>query len=91
MPLLFVAFGLFMLIAAVKGGDSMDKAITLLKGDFTGKNSFLVWLVALFAVGAVGYIKPLRPLSVAFLTLVMIVLFLSNKGFFKQFQEQIQS
>ena len=91
MPLLFIGLGIFLLIAAVRGGDNLKSAATLLRNDFTGKNSFFVWLIALFAIGALGYIKPLRPLSIALMTLVMLAIFLSKgTGFFDQVNKALK-
>lgn len=91
MPLLFIGLGVFLLIAAVRGGDNLKSASTLLKNDFTGTNSFIIWLVALFAIGALGYIKPLRPLSIALMTLVMLSIFLTKgNGFFDQITKALK-
>jgi hypothetical protein len=54
-------------------------------------NNFIYWGIALFIIGAAGYYKPLKPLSNAFLGLVILVLFISNRGFFARFMEQIKS
>lgn len=96
MPVLFLFVGALFLTAAVRGEDQTHKLMTLLKGDFTGKNNFLVWCLALGAVAGVGYIKPLRPLSNILLVLVFIAIILRNSGpdgrgnlltsFFKQIQ-----
>jgi hypothetical protein len=94
LPLLFIALGVFFLIAAVRGGDHLETALTTIKGDFTGENSFFVWMIALFVVGAIGYVPKLKPFSVAMLTLVLLSIFLSNSngengGFFVQFNKQV--
>lgn len=61
----------------------------LLKDDFTGKNNFVYWVLSILIVGAIGYIKPLQPVSRAFMLLIIIVLFLTNKGVFAQFNEAL--
>lgn len=42
-------------------------------------------------IGAIGYIPKLKGISDAFLVLVLLVLFISNRGFFNSFNAQIQS
>jgi hypothetical protein len=89
MPFVLLIVGLTLLVASVRNtqGDLFD----LVQKDFTGQNNFIFWLVSILVIGAVGYIPRLKPLSTAFLTLVVIVLFLSKGnpklkggGFFAQ-------
>lgn len=80
MPFLFIIIGVVMVVAAVRGTNT--DLVTLIKGDFTGKGNFIYWLVSILIIGAVGYIPDLKPVSRAFLVLVVIVLFLDNKGVF---------
>lgn len=96
MPLALILLGVLFLTAAVRGDkcngqQCSDLLFTTLKSDFTGPDNFIYWGLALFIVGGVGYYKPLKPMSNAFLGLIVIVLFLSNRGFFQKFLEQIQS
>ena len=88
MAFLFIAAGIFFLVSGVRGQSSA--ALKQLKGDFVGKDSYLVWVGAILLIGAVGYVDELRPISHAFLLLVIIVLLLSNGGFFQQLQTQFQ-
>ncbi len=83
MPVFLITTGLYFLIVGARG--TQDQVVRLLDGDFTGKNNFVAWLLAIFIVGAVGYVDDLQPLSDAFLTLLLIVLLLSNGGFFSKF------
>jgi hypothetical protein len=90
MPFALVLIGVILLVAAVQ--NTTPQLFTLIKGDFTGPNNFIYWFVAILIIGAIGYIPDLKKLSVAFLTLVIIVLFLSRGnangiggGFFQQF------
>lgn len=62
-----------------------------MQGEFTGSNNFLLWMVAIWLVGALGYIPGFKPISNAFLALLLIVIFLSNKGFFSQFQSALNT
>lgn len=89
MPFVVIIIGL-MLIAIGYNGTQKD-FLTLLKGDFIGPNNFIYWVLALFVLGLIGYAPKLKGFSDAFLALVLIALFLSNKGFFSQFISQIQS
>lgn len=87
MPFAFIIVGVLLLVSAVRNTSS--DLFTLVKGDFSGSNSFLHWLVAILIIGALGYIEPIRPLSRAFMALVIIVLFLSNQGFFAKFNQEV--
>lgn len=86
MPFVFLGTGLLLVITGVKGNAS--DLYQLLQQDFSGSNSFLYWLFAILILGAIGYIRPLQTLSRAFMALVIIVLFLHNKGFISEFQTQ---
>lgn len=93
MAFVFIIVGAIVLIAGVKGTQS--DLWTLLQKDFSpsqqqaGQHSFLAWFLAILVIGAVGYIQDLRPLSRAFMALVIIVLFLSNGGFFEQLNKEL--
>lgn len=89
MPLALLIIGIIFLTAAARGTHQL--LFDTLKDDFTGPNNFLYWGIALFVIGAIGYYKPLKPISTAFMTLVIVVLFISNRGFFEQFMRQIAS
>lgn len=93
MPFALIIVGLVLLVAAIRGTTSgPDGLFELVKGDFQGEGNFVYWVVSILIIGSIGYIPRLRPLSVAFLTLVIVVLFLTrgdpNKasgGFFEKF------
>ncbi len=92
MPFVFLALGLMLIITGAR--NTQDDLFTLVKSDFAGttggiSGSFLPWILAIMAIGALGFIKPIRPVSDAFLLLVIIVLFLSNKGVFNQLKAQL--
>lgn len=87
MPFALLIVGIVLVVAAVR--NSQNDLFTLLKGDFTGQNNFIYWMLAILLVGALGYIPSMTKLSRAFLVLILVVLFLSHKGFFTQFQQQI--
>lgn len=92
MPFILIIIGLMFTIAGVRGQET--QLLSLLESDFTGdgsfKGSYLAWIVAIGALGALGYIKKIQPIANAFMGLVIVVLFLSNKGFFTQFYSQVQ-
>ncbi len=89
MPFVLIIIGLVLLISGVRGtvvsSGQQEGLYDLVKGDFTGKDNFFYWFVAIMVIGAIGYIEDLQSLSRAFLALVVIVLFLSNGGFFQKF------
>ena len=89
MPLALLVVGILFITAAVRG--KQELLFDTLKDDFTGPNNFIYWFIAIFLIGAVGYYKPAKPLSNAFLTLVILVMFISNRGFFQKFMDQIGS
>src|SRR5271156_1965275 len=59
-----------------------------MQADASGQ--FLFWLAAIILIGAIGYIDELAPISNALLVLVLVVLFLSNRGVFAQFTAAVQ-
>jgi hypothetical protein len=87
MPFLFLISGIVLIVASVRGTN--QQLVTLLKGDFTGQDNFLYWSVSILLIGAIGYIDGLKPVSRAFLVLVVIVLFIKNKGVFQQFTQAL--
>lgn len=86
MPFVIIAIGITLLVSAVRG--TQDDLYALLKNDLWGKGSYAPWIISILAIGAVGYYRPLKPVTDAFLLLVIIVLFLSNGGFFDKFISQ---
>jgi len=96
MPFVLLIMGIALLVSSVRG--TQDQLFTLVKGDFTGQNNYVYWLVSILVIGSVGYIQDLRKLSTAFLVLVVLVLFLTRGnthaiggGFFEQFTKQLAS
>lgn len=87
MGVTLIIIGAYLITSALR--DTQQNVADLLHGDFTGQKSFIPWIVAILIVGAVGYIPTLQPISDAFLVLLLVVLFLSNGGFFEQFFKDI--
>jgi hypothetical protein len=81
-----------MTVAGIRGTNPQLWA--LIKGDFVSQNggtSFLMWVAAIAVVGGMGYIPRLKPLSIAFMTLLLVVLVVSKKGVFSQLQQFLQT
>lgn len=85
MPLFLLIIGVVFLVASVRGEHKLF--FETLKGDFTGPNNFIYWGLSIWVIILVGYVKALKPLSDAFLVLVILMLFLANRGFFDRFME----
>lgn len=87
MPLALLMIGVMLIVAALRGTER--ELFALIKSDFTGPNNFIFWVLSLYLISALGYIPQLRKLSNTFLVLVVLALFLSNKGFFAKFMGAI--
>ena len=81
MPYAFFVVGIVLLVASYRntGGELAGQ----LKNDFgSGRTGFLPWFTALLVIGSIGYIRPLKPVANSLLVLVVVVLFLANRGIF---------
>lgn len=89
MPFALVVIGLLMIVTGAK--DTHKDFAKELASEFTGqpKENFLWWIVAFGAIGAVGYAPQFRTFSRTFMGLMIVVLLLSNAGFFAKLQEAI--
>ncbi len=88
MPFALIVIGIVLVTSAVR--DTTGDLFALVKKDVTGKNSFAYWILSILAVGSIGYIQDLQKFSRVFLVLLIVVLVLNNKGFFKQFQSAVK-
>ena len=88
MPFALLVIGVIILISAIRNTHKQLGA-QLVK-DFTGSGSFLVWIAAIAIIGMLGYIPKFETPSRAFLGLILLAMFLSNKGFFTQFNAAIR-
>jgi hypothetical protein len=90
MPFILIALGILFLVVAVQG--TQGTLFTLLKSEFVGNNSFVVFAAAFVVLGLIAYIKPVRPVAHALMALVFLVLLLTNgKGFFSQFNAALKN
>jgi uncharacterized membrane protein HdeD (DUF308 family) len=70
------AIGLIMVLTGIN--NTYAQFAAELQNDFgTG---YLKWAAAMLIVGAFGYIPELKTLSIAFMVLILLSIFLSNKG-----------
>lgn len=86
MPFVLFVIGALLVVSGVK--KTQGELFALLRGDLVGSNSFVPWVISILFIGSLGYIKSIRPITNSFLVLVIIVLFLSNGGFFDRFTTQ---
>lgn len=76
MPFVLLFLGILFFVVSIQG--TQTNLFTLLKSEFVGSNSFVVWAAALIVIGLLGYIKPIKPISHAFMVLIVLVLVLAN-------------
>lgn len=89
MPFALVTIGLLFIVTGFQ--DTYKEFFTEVEGDFTGQDSFIYWLVSLGLLGSLGYVDQLKTFSRASMALLLIVMFLANKGgVFAQFNQEIQ-
>jgi hypothetical protein len=75
MPILFIAVGVVLVSSGVFGDPVALWG--LVKGDFSGPNNFIFWLVAIVLLGALGHIQGFERLSKLFMVLVVLALLLT--------------
>jgi hypothetical protein len=85
MPFVLLLFGIILILVGYQG--TQGQFFSLLKGDFTGSGNFIYWIISIGVVGSIGYIPKFKGISNAFMALIIIVLFVSHKGFFAQFSQ----
>lgn len=79
--------GVVLIVAGARGKSSELGAIV--QDDFVSQPSYFVWILAVATIGIIGSFKPLKEASNAFYALLIIVLLLSNRGFFAEFNRQV--
>lgn len=87
MPFVLVVAGLVIMISAVRGTEG--ELGHQLSSDMFGSGGYIYWGAAILAIGMIGYVPKLKGLSIAFLSLVLLSMILSNSGFFAQMQSQL--
>lgn len=89
MGLPLIIIGLLMVITGGRGTYGQFGA--QVASEFAGpwKQSFTAWLLAIGILGAIGYIQPLQKISRWLMALVIITIFLANKGFFAKFTQAL--
>lgn len=92
MPIFILFVGILLVVVGIN--NKIPELMSLVKEDFrpseAGVSGFHVWILAIFVAGALGYVKQLKPVANAFLVLIIVVMLLSNKGFFAQFTSAIE-
>jgi len=83
MPFALLFIGILAFVSAYR--DTLPSLGTLLKGDFSGAGNFLYWVVVLVIIGSLGNFAMFRSSSKMLLLLVLVVMAISDKGFFAQF------
>lgn len=83
MPFALILLGFLAFVSAYK--NTLGTLGALLKADFSGAANFFYWIVALIILGGIGYYKPLQNTSKMLMLLVLVVMVISDKGFFSQF------
>lgn len=84
MALALLLFGFAFVAIGVRNTQSQISG--LLASDFSGAGSFWYFIAGIAAAGALGFYTPLRGASRGLILLLIVVLILSNEGFFAQLQ-----
>lgn len=87
MPFALSSIGILLIIVGFQ--NTYKAFFTQVGSDFTGQGNFVYWVIAIGLAGSVGYIEKLRKVSDAFLFLIIVVMFLTNGGFFDKFKQAI--
>lgn len=85
----FALVGIGLLLFVVAYHNNVAAFGSQLSADLGGSSGFMIWVVALFIIGAIGYIPAMKGVSRVFLVLILVVVFLSNKGVFAQLTEAL--
>jgi hypothetical protein len=89
MPLGFLILGAIVLVTALR--NTHKQLGTMLAADFSGTGSLIYWIAALAIVGGLGYVPSFQAPSRALIVLLIVVLILSNQGFFTQFSAALST
>ena len=88
MPFALVFVGMILVITGFQ--NTYQEFGAQVQKDFTGNNSFIWWIISLGVVGSIGYVPSLQTPSRMFMLLIIVVMFLANKGgVFSQFNSAV--
>jgi len=76
MPFALTAIGAILVLTGIN--DTYAQFGAQLQNDMQG--GYLKWAAAILIIGGLGYIKDLEPVTDLFLVLMIVALFLANKG-----------
>lgn len=89
MPLLIIVVGLVLLVASIRG--KQTELFTLIKGDFSGSDSFILWIGVFAFIYIFGKIDATGKIAKYFGILVILGLMLTKgRGFFDQLNRQVK-
>lgn len=86
-PVALLIIGVALVVIGIQG--KAEQAGAILVDDFTGRPSFVAWLAAVVIVAFLTSYGPFKKVGAAFYGLLIVVLFLSNGGFFEKFRQQL--
>ena len=89
MPLALLLTGLTLTSVGIQG--TQATLTGLLASDLTGAGSFWYYIAGIFAVGSLGYYPPTQGVSRLLIVLIILVLLLSNEGFWVALQNGIKT
>lgn len=78
--------GTIFIVAGFRG--KAEEVGDILISDFTGSPGFIVWIIAVAIIGFLVSNQYTEKVGSAFFALLLVVLFLSNRGFFAEFSAQ---
>lgn len=84
-----ILIGLMLISVGVQG--TQTTLGPLLKSDFSGAGSFWYFIMGIIIVGAIGYYQPMQGVSRLIILLLVLVLLLTNGGFWSQLQAAINA
>jgi len=89
MPFALIFIGMLLVISGFQ--DTYQQLGQQVQKDFTGSGNFIYWIISIGLLGSLGYVDELKTFSRASMALVIVVMFLSNKGIFSQFNSAVQT
>ncbi len=94
MPFVFIIAGVILIVAGVR--EKSQDLTKLLHDDLIGPHNYFYWVLAILAIGALGYVQDLRTFSRALMSLILVVLILTESkqggggGLFPQLESAIK-